>query len=83
MDLSKFHYSNVQKHGHGSTKKVRKVIIQKGKGYKSISFYKNGKLTKTIKRPLLSTHIEMIKKCQFIPGLFNDCKPVTRKLTRR
>ena len=74
MDLSNFHYSNIQKHGNGSTKKVRKVVIKKGKGYKSISFYKNGKLVKTIKRPLLSTHIAMIKKCQFIPGLFNDCK---------
>jgi len=77
--LSHFHFSNIQKHGNESTKTTRKVIIKKGKGYKSISFYKKGKLVKTIKRPLLSTHIQMIKNRTFIPGLFSDCK--TRKRT--
>ena len=80
-NLSNFHYSNIQKHENGSTKKIRKVINKKGKGYKSISFYRNGKLTKTIKRPLVSTHIAMIQKCQFIPGLFDECK--TKRSKRR
>lgn len=75
--LSKFHYSNIQKHQHGTKKTIRKVIIKNGKGYKSISIYKNGKLTKTIKRPLMYDHVCMIKDKKFIPGLFADCK--TRK----
>jgi hypothetical protein len=78
-----FHYSNIQKHGSGSTKKVRKVVIKKEKGYKSISFYKNGKLVKTIKRPLLSTHIQSIKQGIFIPGLFSDCKAKTKTAKNR
>ena len=38
--LSGFHYSNIQKHQHGTKKTTRKVMIKKGKGYKSISIYK-------------------------------------------
>ena len=72
-----FNYSNVQHHHTGGAKETRKVVIKKGQGYKSISFYKKGKLMKTIKRPLLSKHIQMIKNRKFIYGLFSDCK--TRK----
>ena len=77
--LSKFHYSNIQKHEFGHNKTMRKVVVKKGKGYKSISFYKKGKLVKTIKRPLLSSHIDMIKNKKFIPGLFSDCKTKKHK----
>ena len=73
-----FHYSNIQKHQYGTNKTLRKVIIKKGKGYKSISYYKNGKLVRTIKRKLPLEHVTMIKNKQFIPGLFSDCNK-TRK----
>lgn len=69
-----FHYSNVQKYHHGGGKTIRKVIIKKGKGYKSVSYYKNGKKIKTIKRPLKEEHVALIQDKKFIPGLFCDCK---------
>ena len=69
-----FHYSNIQHSQHGGTKTVRKVIIKKGKGYKSVSYYKNGKRMKTVKRPLKKEHISLIQQKKFIPGLFCDCK---------
>jgi len=69
-----FHYSNVQRHQYGTNKTMRKVVIKKGKGYKSISFYKNGKLLRTVKRRLPIDHVTMIKNKQFITGLFSDCK---------
>lgn len=53
---------------------IRKVIIKKGKGYKSITKYRNGKKLFTIKKPIHKQHIRLIKKGKFIPGLFNDCK---------
>lgn len=80
--MDKFHYSNIQKHHRGKNKTIRKVIIQKGRGYKSVSFYKNGKLHKTVKKPLPSDHITMIKKQQFIPGLFADCKPKSKSKSK-
>ena len=76
---TKFHYSNIQRHQYGTNKTMRKVVIKKGKGYKSISFYKNGKLIRTVKRRLPLEHVNMIKQKQFIPRLFSDCK--TRKKT--
>jgi hypothetical protein len=72
--LHPFHYSNIQKHHYGENKTTRKVIIQNGKGYKSVSYYKKGKCVKTIKRPLTNNHISMIKDKKFIPGLFSDCR---------
>ena len=72
---TKFQYSNIQKHHQGKNKTVRKVVIKKGGGYKSVSLYKNGKLHKTVKKPLHPNHVTMIKNKQFIPGLFKDCKP--------
>ena len=81
--MDKFHYSNIQKHHRGKNKTIRKVIIQKGRGYKSVSLYKNGKLHKTVKKPLHSNHVTMIKNHKFIPGLFADCKPKTKSNTRK
>jgi hypothetical protein len=53
---------------------VRKVSIKKGRGNKSVKYYKSGKLVSTIKRGLKSAEIESIKMGKFIPGLFKDCK---------
>jgi hypothetical protein len=52
---------------------VRKVLIKKGKGNKSVKYYTSGKLVSTIKRGLKSTEIASIKMGKFIPGLFKDC----------
>ena len=69
-----FNYSNTQSHQTGGKKVVRKVLIKKGKGHKSVKHYKNGKLISNIKHGLKPTEIEHIKKGEFIPGLFKDCQ---------
>lgn len=70
---SAFNYSNTQSCQNGGKKIVRKVLIKKGKGNKSVKYYKSGKLVSTIKRGLKSTEIASIKMGKFIPGLFKDC----------
>jgi len=70
---SAFNYSNTQTHQTGGKKTVRKVLIKKGKGHKSVKYYKNGKLVTTIKRGLKPVEIAFIKIGKFIPGLFKDC----------
>jgi hypothetical protein len=71
---STFNYSNTQSSQTGGKKIVRKVLIKKGKGNKSVKYYKSGKLVSTIKRGLKSTEIASIKMGKFIPGLFKDCQ---------
>lgn len=71
---SAFNYSNTQSCQKGGKKIVRKVLIKKGKGNKSVKYYKSGKLVSTIKRGLKPTEIEHIKMGKFIPGLFKDCR---------
>lgn len=73
-NLTNFHYSNVQKHQSGGKKTLQKVIIKKGKGHKSVSYYKKGRIMKTIKKPIHQDHIILIFRKQFIPGLFSDCQ---------
>jgi len=58
---------------------VRKVSIKNGKGYKSISRYHRKKHTGTVRKALKSGEIQMIKVGKFIPGLFNNCKPCSKK----
>jgi hypothetical protein len=70
---SAFNYSNTQSHQTGGKKIVRKVFVNKGKGHKSVKYYKNGKLVSTIKRGLKPVEIAFIKIGKFIPGLFKDC----------
>ena len=67
-----FHYQNKEHCMRGCTKIVRTVTIKNGKGYKSITEYRNGKKTKSIKTPIHDDHIDMIKDKKFIPGLFSD-----------
>lgn len=78
-----FNYENTElKMQKGGKKIVRKVTIKKGKGYKSITKYANGKKIYSVKRPLLSSDIQQIANGKFIPGLFSDCigcKKKTRK----
>ncbi len=78
-DLSKFTYKNTEvKHQHGG-KLVRKVSIEGGKGYKSVTHYTGGKKVRTVKKRITKSHISEIQRGKFIPGLFSDCNCKTRK----
>ena len=69
-----FNYENTEvKTMTGGRKVVRKVFIKNGKGYKSVTKYRKGRKTNTIKKPIHNDHIELIQVGQFIPGLFSDC----------
>ena len=57
----------------GGKKIVRKVTIQRGKGYKSVTKYNKGKKTSSIKKPIHKQHITSIKRGKFVPGLFDEC----------
>jgi len=85
--LKKFHFSSTQKHQHGGKKTVRNVTIRHGKGHKKVTYYKGNKKVSTVKKPLKSFEIELIKIGKFIPGLFKDCgcgkKHKTRKNKQR
>lgn len=69
----KFNYSNTQIHQSGGKKTVRRVLVKKGKGHKSVKYYSSGKLVSTVKRGLKPVEISFIKMGKFIPGLFKDC----------
>jgi hypothetical protein len=74
-----FHYKNHQVHHHGTNKTVKSVLIKNGKGYKSVSKYRNGKKLYSVKKRIHPVDMEKIRLCQFIPGLFGDCTK-TRKI---
>ena len=69
-----FNYYNTEIEQLGSQKIVRKVSIKNGRGYKSVTKYYRGKRTGFSKKPIHKSHIASIKKKEFIPGLFIDCK---------
>jgi hypothetical protein len=71
-----FEYNSVQTHsdfknGKNETK-TRRVTIKGKSGYKIFTIRKSGK-TKKVKKRLTKKEINCIRKCQFIPGLFNEC----------
>lgn len=78
-----FRYTSVQTHsefknGKGKTK-TQRVNINGNKGYKMVTVLnktsKNDrKKCKKYKKRLSKKEIKCIKKCQFMPGLFNDCE---------
>jgi hypothetical protein len=74
MDTSKFNYDSNETKQMGGTKVVRKVSIRNGKGYKSLTKYRNGKKIGAIKKHIHKDHVNLIKFGKFIPGLFVDCK---------
>ena len=69
-----FNYSNTETKQQGGTRVVRKVNIKNGKGYKSVTKYRKGKKTSTVKKPIHFAHIESIRMGIFIPRLFADCR---------
>ena len=77
-------YQNVEtKMVGGGTKIVRKVSIKNGKGYKSITKYRNGKKIHTVKKNIHNGHMKMIKQGKFVIGLFDDCKNARCNKTRK
>ena len=74
-----FSYVNNQTSMKGGKKQTRKVTIKNGKGYKSLCTYKNGKKCHNKKKLLSKLEIQMIKMGKFIPNLFSDINPKTRK----
>jgi hypothetical protein len=74
MDTSNFNYESNESKQMGGTKIVRKVSIRNGKGYKSLTKYRNGKKTGISKKSINKGHIQLIKMGKFIPGLFMECK---------
>jgi hypothetical protein len=58
----------------GGKKTVRKVVIKRGKGYKSVTKYYKNKKIHSYKKPVKKSHVKMILSGKFIPGLFSDCK---------
>jgi hypothetical protein len=75
FQLHKFGYHNTEViNNQNGGKIVRKVSIKKGKGYKSISKYHKKKHTGTVRKPLKTAEIKLIKLGKFIPGLFTNCK---------
>lgn len=68
-----FNYENTEIKQQGGVKVVRKVSIKRGKGYKSVTKFRRGKKISSSKKPIHIDHMNMIKRGQFITGLFKDC----------
>ena len=70
----------------GGSKTVRKVIIKNGKGYKTVTKFRNGKKVKTVKKHIPKHQVSLITQGKFIPGLFADCncreKTKTKKIRK-
>lgn len=83
-DNLEFNYKNVENRVMGGGKKiVRKVNIKNGKGYKSVSHYKDGKKHTGTRKKLKTNEITLIKLGKFIPGLFDDCMKPKNKKSRK
>jgi hypothetical protein len=76
-----FNYENTEVHRQMGGKIIRKVSINKGKGYKSVSKFRNGKKVFTVRKPIHKDHIKLIQSKKFIPGLFLDCTCNEKKKT--
>jgi hypothetical protein len=72
--IKKFQYFNKEQKHHGHNKTVRIVKIHGGKGHKTMTHYKKGKKSYTVKKPLTIIEIVTIQRGKFIPGLFRDCQ---------
>jgi len=71
-----FHYNSVQTHSDTVQGKIRtktqRVTIRGKSGYKAVTIRNQGK-KKTSKKRLTQKEIACIRRCKFIPGLFNEC----------
>ena len=79
-----FIYSSIQTHsefknGKGKSK-VSRVTIKGKRGFKSVEIRnKSGRITEKSKKKLTGKEIHCIKRCKFIPGLFDDCIKCIKK----
>jgi len=80
--MKSFNYENKEVVLQKGGKTVRKVSIKNGKGFKSVTKYRSGKKTFTVKKPIHKHDITMIQRGKFIPGLFKDCKKCKTKKRR-
>jgi hypothetical protein len=80
--MSDFQYNNTEVKMEGGAKVVRKVVIRKSKGHKSVSIYSRNGSAKTAKRALTDDEIRKIRAKQFIPKLFTDCIDYRKKCKR-
>jgi hypothetical protein len=80
--MNNLNYENTEIKLQNGGKIVRKVSIKNGKGYKSVTKFRRGKKVSTVKKPIHSEHINLIKKGKFIPGLFEECKNSGCKVKR-
>jgi hypothetical protein len=78
-----FNYENTEIQSQRGGKIVRKVSIKKGKGYKSVTRFRKGKKSSTVRKPIHIDHIKLIKQRKFIPGLFSDCTCRDKTKTRK
>jgi hypothetical protein len=63
---------------NGVRQERRQIVDVNGnKGTKIVIITRNGKTKKSIK-PLSAKEIECIRKCEFVPGLFNECDKCIR-----
>ena len=83
MKNKSINYKNTETVLQNGGKIVRNVTIKKGRGYKTITKYQNGKKIFSVKKPIHKKHIELIGKGKFIPGLFKDCKNKFCKTKKR
>jgi hypothetical protein len=72
-----FRYESVQMHSdhhHGKQRtKTQRVVIRGSKGFKQVTLQGPTGKRRTSKKSLSKKEIACIRKCQFIPGLFQDC----------
>ncbi len=63
---------------NGVKQERRQIVDVNGtKGTKIVIITRNGKTKKSTK-PLSAKEIECIRKCKFMPGLFNECDKCIR-----
>ena len=69
-----YQYSNVEmKMLPNGRKTIRKVYVKNGKGYKTVTTYRRGRKLSSVRRRIHVDHLEKIRRCEFVPGLFTDC----------
>lgn len=78
-----FNYDSIEIKQMDGVKTIRKVSVKNGKGYKTLTKYKNGKKIRSVKKPIHMEHMTMIKGGKFITGLFNDCKNCKTRKNRK
>ena len=74
-----FMYKSIQQHStitNGKKTTRRNIVeIHGKKGIKTTIMKESGKASRKKTMRLKKDEIECIRRCKFIPGLFNNCKP--------